>query len=978
MVDTQVLILQFLAWFVAFVELVLGLYILALNFQHPSNRNVSIFLLLLSINAFAIGAMIGSQTAQEAYFPTMLLAGTITAIQPVLLYTSIELLKPEWYRGRLRGLRWIPIVMAVLPLVFTIIDAAFNTQLWFTGLDETTYTGGYVGLNEYTGGSLRSPIVIVNLYIMGMVSLAFLLYAALGLRGIRIDKKVSPVLKRLAWVLFTANLIAALTQPLITLVITPEMATLIPSVVFAAAYTYGAFQQMISERRMQRGSLQVRLTALVIAITLPLIISLSAYLGSRAQKQIEHDALVRLETANHTLTDSTSGWLEYNHKALTNYINSDSAVSMDPNRQKPDLEHMGGTYTDMYLISTTDLAGINVARSDGAENKDYSDRAWYQGARDGAPVTYQTLIGRTSGQPALVVSMPILDSDASIKGVGMFASDLDEVSHLVERAPVGEGEVAFVVDSQNQVIAHPDQTITAELTDFSDYPPVAELRAGKTGLIHFSDQSGQKWIAYVERLENGWGIITQQTEAALLAPVRTFQIFSIVSTVLGMFVIMVLTWFIIRQGTLPIRSLTETATAIIEGDLTRTARVDAEDEFGLLASTFNTMTGQLRSFIVDLESRIAERTNDLEVRAVQLQVAAEVAREAAAIRDQEQLLSTTVNLISERFGFYHSGIFLLSEGSDMASQSGKSQTSGYALLRAASSEGGQNMLARQHKLEIGQRGIVGYAAASGQPRIALDVGQDAVFFDNPDLPDTRSEMALPLKIQERVIGVLDVQSTEPSAFSDEDIAILQVLADQIALSIQNTRLMDESQRAVQELETLYGAQVHQGWQKHLEDQKVAYVWDLAGVRESSDGLSQGDVDSDSSTIQAPIVLRGQRLGNLVLRRGADQGSWSSAEKEIINQTISQVALALENARLYEDTRRRAERERMTGEIISKVRSSNDPQVILQTAVSELRRALQASRAQVMIHTTQPQAEQVLSIHQDGEIEDLNPDGNNQI
>ena len=186
-----------------------------------------------------------------------------------------------------------------------------------------------------------------------------------------------------------------------------------------------------------------------------------------------------------------------------------------------------------------------------------------------------------------------------------------------------------------------------------------------------------------------------------------------------------------------------------------------------------------------LERLIQERTASLERRSVQLQVATEVARAIASVQNLDQLLPSMARLISERFGFYHVGLFLLDPARE------------YAVLQAANSEGGQRMLARGHRLKVGQVGIVGYVTGAGLPRIALDVGQDAVFFDNPALPHTRSEMALPLKVGEEVIGALDAQSTLPAAFSKEDAAILGALADQVAIAIQNARLFDQTQAALE-------------------------------------------------------------------------------------------------------------------------------------------------------------------------------------
>jgi signal transduction histidine kinase len=184
-------------------------------------------------------------------------------------------------------------------------------------------------------------------------------------------------------------------------------------------------------------------------------------------------------------------------------------------------------------------------------------------------------------------------------------------------------------------------------------------------------------------------------------------------------------------------------------------------------------------------ARMDER--HLERRAVQIQVAAEVARDATATREMDTLLNRAVSLIRDRFGFYHAGIFLNDEKGE------------WAILRAASGEAGQEMLLKEHRLKVGEMGIVGYVAGSGQPRIALDVGRDAVHFKNPWLPDTRSEMALPLQLGSKVIGVLDVQSNLEAAFDSEDIAILQTMADQLAVAFETARLFDATRRQLEEL-----------------------------------------------------------------------------------------------------------------------------------------------------------------------------------
>lgn len=179
----------------------------------------------------------------------------------------------------------------------------------------------------------------------------------------------------------------------------------------------------------------------------------------------------------------------------------------------------------------------------------------------------------------------------------------------------------------------------------------------------------------------------------------------------------------------------------------------------------------------------------LERRIIHLRVAAEIARDTTSLDKVDELLDRTVNLVRDRFGFYHAGIFLV-EGK-------------YAVLRAATGDAGRQMLANNHQLKVGEVGIVGHVTGTGEPRIVLDVGADAVYFRNPYLPETRSEMALPLQVGSSIIGALDVQSKEPNAFQSEDISILHILADQMAVAIENARLYESAQRRLDELTILH-------------------------------------------------------------------------------------------------------------------------------------------------------------------------------
>ena len=417
----------------------------------------------------------------------------------------------------------------------------------------------------------------------------------------------------------------------------------------------------------------------------------------------------------------------------------------------------------------------------------------------------------------------------------------------------------------------------------------------------------------------------------------------------------------VRGITVGVEQLSRSAQRLAEGHFGERIPVARKDELGRLAHSFNRMAEELQRLYSGLEQQVAARTADLERRSTQLETAAQVAREAAAIQDVGRLLDTTVHHISERFGFYHAGLFLVDEAGESA------------VLQVASSEGGRQMLARGHKLKVGEEGIVGYVAATGDPRIALDVEADAVFLDNPDLPSTRSEVALPLKVRGQVIGVLDIQSTQESAFSEENVAILQTMADQVALAIANARLLEESQSALRELETLYGRRVREIWQERQARQPAAYRYTGVGVeavapsfalerggagetRSRGEGAAgAGPADSAGPAagegpagLVAPIRLREQTIGSIVLQRDADQNPWSAEEVSLVEELSTQIALALENAHLLEETQRRAEQEQILGQMTARFTRSLDMDTLLQTAVRELGQLLQIDEVSVHI------------------------------
>jgi GAF domain-containing protein len=276
------------------------------------------------------------------------------------------------------------------------------------------------------------------------------------------------------------------------------------------------------------------------------------------------------------------------------------------------------------------------------------------------------------------------------------------------------------------------------------------------------------------------------------------------------------------------------------------------------------------------------------------------------------------------------------------------------------------MVARGHRLKVGQAGIVGETAARGEPHVALDVGTDAVFFDNPDLPETRSEVALPLGARGEIIGVLDVQSTEPAAFSQEDVAVLQTLADQVAVAINNAQLFRQAEESLEAERQAYGEFSRQAWTKMVRARPdLGYRYDGRNVesigRDSGGpGLESRDEPSSSPAglpaFSLPVEYRGKAFGTVVAHKPAGSGEWTPEEKAVLGTLAEQLSIALDGARLYQDTQRRAAQERLVGEVTARMRQTLDVDAVLRTAAQEMRQALGLSEMTIRLHRQEQAAQ----------------------
>ncbi len=640
-------------------------------------------------------------------------------------------------------------------------------------------------------------------------------------------------------------------------------------------------------------------------------------------------------------------------------------------KQNPDTVaiYFGGKSGETIYYPNIDLASVVPP------DFDVTSRPWYLNASPSQNPGKKSVWSDPYLDAALhglvvTTSIPVIDAGGNFRGVVAMDIQLNRISDLVSNIKVGKTGYALLIDKNRRLIAMPeagysDLGFTAKTVPLGEILDPSKLNSmpaslfnvfsntasGKNGIETITIGGIERFIDYYPIPEVNYGLVIIVPSNELLADAITArqQIVqenantysrSLILVILILLGALVITLIIGNSLTSPLRALTSTAEKITQGELTAEAKVQGRDEIGKLALAINTMTASLRSTIQSLGQKVEERTADLLRKSLRLQAAAQIAHDAAEFQDIQTLIKRTVDLISNEFGFYHTGIFLLDEFGE------------HAVLMAASSEGGEKMLARGHQLEVGIQGIVGAAANQNRSRIVMDVDTDKDFYKNPDLPLTRSEAAIPLTARGNVLGVLDIQSTEVSAFQQDDVEMLQTLADQIGLAIQNARLITESQDALQRLETSTSENIRRVWRERVGGNKHSYRYAHMGLSAMpKPDTIPGDGRNTTNPLNIPITLRGQLLGTIVLQRSADI-TWTETERSLAVEIAGQVGLALENARLLEEAQRRAAQEQSMSELAAKLSRSLDPDILLQTAIRELHQLPNVSGVSVYLASSE--------------------------
>jgi GAF domain-containing protein/HAMP domain-containing protein len=704
-----------------------------------------------------------------------------------------------------------------------------------------------------------------------------------------------------------------------------------------------------------KGELEDQAAAKVVSIQADLLIAKTMALDLATVAEVE-----TLEEAD--LIQIIRGMLRENDRVFG------STLAYEPNAFKPN--------TPFFAPYFSRRSNNTLVFSDlGTRESEYFRQVWYTTPKSNeTPIITAPYFDYGGSEIWMVTwSAPFFDDDGNFKGVATADLAFSQTQESINSIQVGENGYAFMIDSAGIILGIGENGGTYEtmsdsmvLAAFSENTKgwiqlITDMRAGKSGFVEATDPRGETMlVAYTPvGLETGWSLALAYPKSELANNTNRLQNTLLGYTVIVIFVISILVLVFTRSITQPLLKLREYAGRISNEALTGSGhegfdmlQIRTQDELEDLGNAFNQMAENLRKSFGTLEDNVSSRTKDLARLANELRTIAEVNRELAAIRDQDTLLNVSASLIRERLGYYHVGIFLVDEKDE------------YAVLRGASSVSAEQMLAQNYKLRVGETGLVGNVTLTGKAYIAQDVGLDAVHFNNPFLPETRSEIALPLRSYNVTIGALDIQAKTSGAFDERDIQTLQVLADQLAAAIENAELVRRLEETLRELSKANQEKTRQVWQSTINTQMAsAYEYDGLQIRpipqdidpELAARLENGrpivTTMNSKNTLLVPLMVLGQVIGVIGLEQDDMEKHWSEEQIIIAQAAANRAALTLENARLFEESNRRAAKEGSIFAATSRISSTSSMENILKAAAEELDKVLGASEITIQFTDT---------------------------
>lgn len=691
-------------------------------------------------------------------------------------------------------------------------------------------------------------------------------------------------------------------------------------------------------RLLELGTIRTRLLILfVVLVFLPagITTTISAIQGAQAA---EERVIAQLETVATLKETEIQTWIESLHNEILIAITTEqtnvllnlildgepdilASSTLRTNFRKS--KALSPNFKEIFLINRNGLVIDSTERSSLAQTgKNYSNMPIFSERSENIVASTLIVDVPKEGDISVLVIRHLKGQKGEFIGAVAAWASIDTIEEIMlERAGLGETGETYLINEHLTLLtsSRSEENITGKTLIQTDGSKAAAFNNLSDSNIYDGYQ-GQPVIGLYHWIpEYKIALLAEQERSEALAAANKTLVTNIGLTFGSLFIAILIGLFVVRSIADPLGNLTETAAEIANGDFEREVKVKRRDEIGELAGAIDTMRVQVRDLVGGLESRVEERTQELAGRTAQLEAIADLTRSIASADEVgEELLLSITQKVSGRFGFYHVGIFLFDSDKN------------FAILRATNSQIGQKMLQDNHRLAINSQSFVGSVAAQGTARIALDVEKES----NSDLPETRSELALPLKVGTTTIGILDIHSTERNAFSQEYLNAFLILADQISIAIQNAQSLEQAQQALALADRATRQLTGQTWDDFRRSSEIkGFHFD----GNKSQPLSESSDIFDGETLKVPILFREQEIANLSLRASEPNYEWTKDEIAIIVAAADRAAFALENARLLEDAQRRASQERAITEMSSSISATTDVDAILQATLRELQK-----------------------------------------
>jgi GAF domain-containing protein/HAMP domain-containing protein len=978
------IVLQISLSIISLLQLLLAGFALLLDPRNRCNRYLAAHLTLLSVIAFSSSRLSAAANIAQASAWLHLLGGATAAVGPALLILTLSLLRPDdWRPTRIERWVWrLAHILLVLPILLAMSDALFGTRWFVTGLDPQTYAGGFAATNAYARGRLARLLIPINLYLLSSAPLLLIVYTLWRRRP------SAPVIQaRARWLLFAqlgVMIIQLGTIGRVNNLATTTMTDVVVVIVYTALILRGLVSDAALTRVLANIRLRPKLSISVGAalLGLMLISAITIYASVSLQNQVTETLnrqrkLTDLTAAvNIALLDSQNRVSRFYDTWTVNGFEDVATAGfmgarrthLDPlqkaleqvhelSSQVEELQPGPETFTDlMRIVNAVDAFEQAVLQmSDQMESRGHQSTGSL-----GRLNAYNRELGELVGAVDLV---PLSASFLEMRQQEQYFFSRADLTAAQQTARLNNQLQQQVAAADSALIPLGDKTrLTYILGRYQDEFAFAtdvhlRLQANRASLVDQSEAIG----ALVNAL-----LVKQQ--AKLSAAVESFEArrTSSVITVIGLALLTLFTsataaYFVAGKVIQPLRELGQTADLLGAGDLTVRAVVHGQDEIGTTASAFNVMADRLGDLLADLEQQVADRTRDLTRRTGYLEASAEVGRAASSILEADELLRQVVESIRDQFDLYYVGLFLLESEGELA------------VLRAGTGPAGRAMLARGHRIAVGQ-GMIGWSIANATARVASDAIGDVVRLATTELPNTRSEAAVPLRSRGQILGAFSVQATRPDAFDEAAVSALQNMADQVAVALDNARLYSASREALETARRAYSELGRAHWADMIrrrtesgyrsDDRGTATIapeepWPQEALRAFSSGAAMTDealIGEQPSTgnggrkhpLVIPIEAHGQVIGVIDTYKSGDNGGWTTDEIEMIQNITAQLALALDNARLHQETQLRALREKMAAEIAARLRETLDVEAVLRTAVDDFYDALELDELSIVL------------------------------